>query len=102
MFGFLMPCWYSYSYHNNRYFCGQGDTTCLRSSKQTLKPCKTKYPQGKHPNNIISYKIIPGYGIGAAQMPNGTTTAVPHPPKAYLGLPSTSWLRPSNLPYVGQ
>ena len=22
--GFLMPCWYSYSYHNNRYIFGQG------------------------------------------------------------------------------
>ena len=24
VFGFLMPCWYSYSYHNNRYNFGQG------------------------------------------------------------------------------
>ena len=24
VFGFLMPCWYSYSYHNNRYIFGQG------------------------------------------------------------------------------
>jgi len=40
-------------------------------------------------------------------MPNGTTTAVQHPPKAHLGLPTTSWLRPSSFdkpscPYVGQ
>ena len=30
-------------------------------------------------------------------MPNGTTTAVQHPPKAHLGLPTTSWLRPSSF-----
>ena len=30
-------------------------------------------------------------------MPNGTTTAVQHPPKAHLGLPTTSWLRPSRF-----
>ena len=24
VFGFLMPCWYSYSYHNKRYIFGQG------------------------------------------------------------------------------
>ena len=40
-------------------------------------------------------------------MPNDTTTAVQHPPKAHLGLPATSWLRPSSVdkhscPYVGQ
>ena len=40
-------------------------------------------------------------------MPNGTTTAVQHPPKAHLGLPTTSWLRSSSFdkpscPYVGQ
>ena len=40
-------------------------------------------------------------------MPNGTTTAVQHPPKAHLGLPTTSWLGPSSFdkpscPYVGQ
>ena len=73
MFGFLMPCWYSYSYHNNRYIFGQGDMTCLRRSKRTLKPSKTKYSLGKHPNHLMPYKIIPRYGIGA-QMPNGTTT----------------------------
>ena len=44
LFGFLMPCWWSYSYHNNWYIFGQGDMTCLRSSKRTLKPSKTKYP----------------------------------------------------------
>ena len=27
-------------------------------------------------------------------MPNGTTTAVQHPTKAHLGLPTTSWLKP--------
>ena len=40
------------------------------------------------------------------KMPNDTTTAVQHPPEARLGLPTTSWLRPSSLdkhscPYVG-
>ena len=40
-------------------------------------------------------------------MPNDTTTAVHHPPKAHLGLPTTSWLRPRSFdkhscPYVGQ
>ena len=39
--------------------------TCLRSSRRTLEPSKTKYPQGKHPNNWMPYKIIPWYGIGA-------------------------------------
>ena len=29
VFGFLMPCWYSYSYQNNPYIFGQGDMTCL-------------------------------------------------------------------------
>ena len=65
-FGFLMPCWYSYSYHNNsRYIFGRGDMTCLRSSKRSLKPSKTKYPLGKHPNNLMPYKVIPRYGLGA-------------------------------------
>ena len=45
--------------------------------------------------------------ISNRQMPNGATTAVPHPSKAHLVLPTTSWLRPINLdkpscPYVGQ
>ena len=40
-------------------------------------------------------------------MPNDSTTAVQHPPNAHLGLPTTSWLRPSSFdknscPYVGQ
>ena len=40
-------------------------------------------------------------------MLNDTTTAVRHPPKAHLGLPTTSGLRPSGFdkhscPYVGQ
>ena len=30
-FGFLMQCWYSYSYRNDRYVFGQGDMTCLLS-----------------------------------------------------------------------
>ena len=30
-------------------------------------------------------------------MPNDTTTAVQHPPKAHLGLPTISWLRPSSF-----
>ena len=41
------------------------------------------------------------------KMPNDTTTAVQHPPKAHLGLPTTSWLRLSgndnhSCPYVGK
>ena len=41
------------------------------------------------------------------RMPNDTTTAVQHRPKAHLGLPTTSWLRPSSFDkhscsYVGQ
>ena len=74
MFGFLMPCWYSYSYDNNRYIFGQGDMTCLRSSKRTLEPSKTKYPLGKHPNNLMPYKIIPRYGIGASMEENEIST----------------------------
>ena len=40
-------------------------------------------------------------------MPNDTTTAVQHPPKAHLVLPTISWFRPSSFdkhscPYVGQ
>ena len=65
VFAFLMPCWYSYSYHNNRYIFGQRDMTCLGSSKRTLKRSKTKYPLRKHPTNLMPYKIIPRYGIGA-------------------------------------
>ena len=66
MFGFLMQCWYSYSYHNNQYIFGQGEMTCLRSSKRTLKPSQTKYPLGNHPNNfLMPYKVIPRYGLGA-------------------------------------
>ena len=68
--GFLMPCWYSYSYHDKRYIFGQGDVTCLRRSKRSINPSKTKYPLGKHPNNSMPYKIIPRYGIGAVE---GTT-----------------------------
>ena len=96
MFGFLMPCWYSYSYHNNQYIFGQGDMTCLRSSKIILKPSKMIYPLRKHPNILMPYKVIPRYGLGA-RMPNGTTTVVQQHPKAHLGLPATSWLRPSSL-----
>ena len=41
------------------------------------------------------------------QMPNGMTTAVQHPPKAHLRLPTTSWSRPISFdkpscPYVRQ
>ena len=64
--GFLMLCWSLYSYYNNRYMFGHGDMTCVRSSKRTLKPSETKYSLGKHPNNVMPYKIIPRYGIGAA------------------------------------
>ena len=40
-------------------------------------------------------------------MPTDTTTAVRHPSKAHLGLPTISWLRPSGFdkhscPYAGQ
>ena len=66
-FGSLTPCWYSYSYHNNRYIFGQGDMTCLRSSKRSLKPGKTRYPLEKHPNNLMPYKIIPRYGLRASK-----------------------------------
>ena len=65
VFGFSKPCWYSYSYHNNQFIFGQGDMTCLRNSKRSLKPSKTKYPLGKHSNNIMPYKIIPRYGLRA-------------------------------------
>ena len=65
MFGSLTLCRYTYSYHNNRYIIEQGDMTCLRSSKRSLKPSKTKYPLGKHPNNLMPYKIIPRYGLRA-------------------------------------
>ena len=61
----LTPCWCSYSYYNNRHIFEQGDMTCLTSSKRTLKPSKTKYPLGKHPSNLMPYKIIPRYGSGA-------------------------------------
>ena len=59
VFGSLTPCRYSYSYHNNQYIFGQGHMTGLRSSKRSLKPSKTKYPLGKHPNSLMPYKIIP-------------------------------------------
>ena len=41
------------------------------------------------------------------EVPNDTTTAVQHPPKAHLGLPTTCYRRPSSFdkhscPYVGQ
>ena len=64
VFGILIPCWYSYSYHNNRYIFGPRDMTCLRSSRRALQPTKTKYPVGNHPNILMPYEIIPRYGIG--------------------------------------
>ena len=70
VFGFFKPCWYSYSYHNNQYIFRQGDMTCLRSSKRSPKPSKTRYPVGKHLNNLMPYKIIPRYGLRAI---SGTT-----------------------------
>ena len=39
--------------------------TCFGSSKRTLEPSKTKYPLGKHLNNLTPYKIIPRCGVGA-------------------------------------
>ena len=77
VFAFLMPCWYSYSHHNNRCIFGHRDITCLRSSKRTLKPSKTKYPLGKHPNNLMTYKINPRYGIGALCIVLLSTTNTP-------------------------
>ena len=62
MFGFLMQCWCSYSYRNDRYVFRQGDMTCLRSSKIPLIPSKTKYPPGKHPNNLMPKKTSLGMG----------------------------------------
>ena len=47
--------------------------TWFGSSKRTQKPSKTKYPLGKHANNLMAYKIIPRYGIGATPWPNGRT-----------------------------
>ena len=76
MFGFLMPCWYSYSYHNDQYIFEQGDMTCLRSSKRTLKPSKTKYPLGKHANNVMLYKVIPSYGTHIHTTIIGTFSAM--------------------------
>ena len=82
-----MPCWSSYSYHNNQYIFGQWNTTCLRGSKRTLKPSKTKCPLGKHPSNLMPYKIIPRYGIGAqityAPIRRGTSILL-YPSNSYL------------------
>ena len=36
--------------------------TCLRSSKIRLIPSKTKYPLGKHPNNLMPKKTSLGMG----------------------------------------
>ena len=66
-----MQCWYSYLYRNDRYVFGQGDMTCLRSSKIPLIPSKTKYPLGKHPNNLMPKKhpySCSRYGIGAPKI----------------------------------
>ena len=63
VFGFLMQCWYSHSYRNDRYVFGQGDMTCLRSSKIPLIPIKTKYPLGKHTNNLMPKKTSLGMGL---------------------------------------
>ena len=43
----------------------------MRRLKITLKPTEMKYPLGKHLNNLMPYKFIPRYGIGAtnATMP---------------------------------
>ena len=48
VFGFLMPCWYSYSYHNKRYIFGQGGYDLLekletnsRTKKKEISPTKT-------------------------------------------------------------
>ena len=60
------------------------------------------------PFHLSTEKVeLPSQQNSNRQMPNGTTTAVQHPPKANVGLPTTSWRRPSsfnkpNCPYVGQ
>ena len=41
------------------------DLQYLRISKRNLKPSKTNSPLGKHPNNLMPYKTIFRYGIGA-------------------------------------
>ena len=41
----------------------------LRSSKRTLKSYKTNSPVRKYPDNLMSYKIILRYGIGAYSKP---------------------------------
>ena len=54
-------------------------------------------PPGQNVSNHYMY----------GKVPNDTTTAVEHPSKAQLGLPTTSWLRPNSFdthscPHVGQ
>ena len=88
-----MQCWYSYSYRNDRYVFGQGGMTCLRSSKIPLIPSKTKYPLGKHPNNLMPHKIIPRYGL-RANLPDHPPN---HPPCAAKYSSSTCT---SSLVYV--
>ena len=103
VFGFLMPCWYSYSYRNDQYIFGQGDMTCLRSSKRSLKPSKTKYPLGKHPNNLMPHKIIPRYGLRANlpdHPPNHPRTHQPtHPRCATASSRCVDTKAP--IPYLG-
>ena len=38
---------------------------CMKSSNCTLKQSKTNSLQGKHPDNLTPYGILPTYGIGA-------------------------------------
>ena len=35
-----------------------------------------KYPLGKHPNNLMPYKVIPRYGLGAEKRTSSRATDV--------------------------
>ena len=52
-------------YQNVRYTFGQMGTIYLTSSTPTLKPSKTNSSLGKHPDNLMPYKIVLRHGIGA-------------------------------------
>ena len=80
-----MQCCYSYSYRNDRYVFGQGDMTCLRSSKIPLIPSETKYPAGKHPNNLTPKQTPLGVGsFLPAASPFGRSRVASMPPLVYL------------------
>ena len=99
-----MQCWYSYSNRNDRRVFGQGEMICLRSSKRTLKPRKTKYPLGKHPNNLMPYNVIPRYGIGAVMVRPQRCSTLQKPISGYqpqVGSDRVALMKPS-CPDVGQ